>query len=67
MRDGPPVASAGVEQCWQLMTGLHISTRADAIDYLWATDSLPRLSTEEIRSLVEAFPLMPADQTGRPP
>jgi hypothetical protein len=47
------------------MTGLHIATRADASDYLWAADGLPRLSVRELRGLVEAFPLMAADQTGR--
>jgi len=61
----PPVASPGVERCWQVMTGLHIATRADAIDYLWAADGLPRLSIEQLRTLLEAFPLMAADHTGR--
>lgn len=62
----PLVATPGVERCWQIMTGLHIATRVDAIDYLWSAEYLPRLSNKEIRNLVEAFPAMPANQTGGP-
>jgi hypothetical protein len=64
--DLPLVASPGAERCWHIMTGLHIATRVEAIDYLWSAAHLPRLSIQEIRSLVEAFPAMPANQTGRP-
>jgi hypothetical protein len=66
MPDPPLVASPGVQYCWQIMTELHIATRADAIDYLRFADRLPRLSMEELRSLVEAFPLMADDQTRNP-
>lgn len=56
------VGSSAVQQCWQIMTGLHVATRVEAIEFLRAVDCFPRLSTGEIRSLVEMFPLVPADQ-----
>lgn len=62
----PPLDSPGVVRCWQIMTGLHIASQADAIDYLWSAGHVPRLSIEEIRRLVEAFPAMPASQNGGP-
>jgi hypothetical protein len=64
MPDLSPVGSSAVERCWQIMTGLHVASRVDAIEFLRAADCLPRLSIGEIRSLVEMFPLMPADQNG---
>lgn len=62
----PPAGSPSVERCWQTMNRLQITTRADAIDYLWTADCLAFLSIGEIRSLVEAFPLTADDQTGSP-
>jgi hypothetical protein len=53
-----PVVSPGLFRCWQIMTGLDIATRVDAIDYLWTADDLPILSIEDIRRLVQAFPLV---------
>lgn len=62
----PPLGSPGVQRCWQIMTGLHIASQADAIDYLRSAEHLPRLSIKEIRRLVEAFPAMPASRSGGP-
>lgn len=62
----PPASSPSAERCWQVMNRLQITTRADAIDYLWTADCLAYLSIGEVRSLVEAFPLTADDQTGSP-
>lgn len=64
MPDLAPVGSSVVQRCWQIMTGLHVATRVEAIEFLRAADCLSRLSTGEVRSLVQMFPLMPADRTG---
>jgi hypothetical protein len=64
MPDLSPVGSSAVQRCWQIMTGLHVASRVEAIEFLRAAECLPRLSIGEIRSLVEMFPLMPADQNG---
>ncbi|MGH3679399.1 MAG: hypothetical protein ACRDT2_03830 [Natronosporangium sp.] len=49
----------GVVSCWQIMTGLAIDNRADAIDYLFHSGPRPRLSTGELAALLDAFPLLP--------
>lgn len=67
MPDLSPLGSSGVERCWQIMTGLHIASRVEAIEFLRAAESLPRLSTGEIQSLVEMFPLMPDHSGGGGP
>lgn len=45
--------------CWQTMTRLAIDNRADAIDYLVRADPAPRLSTDELAALLDAFPALP--------
>lgn len=59
--------SFAVQRCWQIMTGLHVASRVEAIEFLRAAERLPRLSIGEIQRLVEMFPLMPADQNGTRP
>lgn len=49
----------GAVRCWQVMTGLAIDNRADAIDYLSHAAPAVRLSTEALAALLEAFPLLP--------
>lgn len=55
---GPPMPP-GAARCWQVMTGLAIDNRADAIDYLYHADPAVRLSTEALAALLAAFPLLP--------
>lgn len=64
MRLELPVGSSAVQRCWQIMTGLHVASRVEAIKFLRAAESLPRLSIGELRRLVEMFPLVPADRDG---
>lgn len=45
-----------VVSCWQIMTGLAIDNRADAVDYLFRSGPRPSLSTGELVALLEAFP-----------
>lgn len=56
---GQPVPP-GALRCWQVMTGLAIDNRADAIDYLHHADPAVRLSADALATLLAAFPLLPA-------
>lgn len=54
----PPVPP-GALRCWQVMTGLAIDNRADAIDYLYHAGPAVRLSAQSLAALLEAFPPLP--------
>lgn len=54
----PPV-SPSAHVAFQIMMALEIHDRREAIDFLRSAVGLPRLSIEDIRDLIAAFPVLP--------
>ena len=54
----PPV-SPSAHVAFQIMSTLEIHDRRQAIDFLRSAVGLPRLSIEDIRDLIAAFPILP--------
>ena len=56
----PPPVSPSAHVAFQIMSALEIRDRREAINFLRSGVGLPRLSIEDIRDLVAAFPVLPA-------